>query len=570
MSRIIDLNLDFKKYITRLEKSPASTQNRRIIITCENYTGTPVRQVHEKYKEVSTGIPYHYVVTRDRNQAKILACRPDIYRSDIVNNDYNLLNDSILIMVEGTKPCILGEEQHKSLIDLCVLVSYSHGVLPDNIATLSEVNGSEPDIQDWPNVKESIQREIEQSIEGVVFKPNQPKDWFYGYTRLTAIGLDGLSLQDYAVQTGSPQQALAKLNNNKAYESENILFAPFSPTVYSWQLKKVIDDTELISDSVSFVFKQIEDAEIARKSAIEMDAFMTKSNDYPFFERDTTQKQRVSTFSFNGVQAQANTKSFIPSAKSPNFVPGTDIQMKWDVPMGDITHRTTDYGGKKRPIYALGAGVQYPGYHNGYIEVIDTKNKKLEPIRLFFVMSPSAMTDSRVNNVHMIKTAGGYFALRTGPGPITLSISGVMLDVRNQLERHDFINKYKTYLEDTRMSNLEFHNRYTAKVVIEGRQYNGYMQNITFQKSATKQYLYDYNFTFISLSERYVYNPAYATLSRNELQRMKDKILNPVVDTKVVSGTLFNHTIGGNVSLGDKYAFQSSAIGLTSTWSEDM
>jgi hypothetical protein len=52
---------------------------------------------------------------------------------------------------------------------------------------------------------------------------------------------------------------------------------------------------------------------------------------------------------------------------------------------------------------------------------------------------------------------------------------------------------------------MEYVNDYMVQVLVEGREYNGYLQGISFQKSAVQQFLYQYSLSFAVLSDRLVY-----------------------------------------------------------------
>lgn len=81
-----------------------------------------------------------------------------------------------------------------------------------------------------------------------------------------------------------------------------------------------------------------------------------------------------------------------------------------------------------------------------------------------------------------------------------------MLDTRACLERHNFLTKYKTYMEDTRNDKFEYVNQWTQTLFIEGRKYIGFVQSLSFQKASHQPFLYQYSITFVSLDDFQTYH----------------------------------------------------------------
>jgi hypothetical protein len=163
---------------------------------------------------------------------------------------------------------------------------------------------------------------------------------------------------------------------------------------------------------------------------------------------------------------------------------------------------TTTYGGKSAPTW-YSTGLSLPGYKNAIFKINDTKTTRYKVID--FALSPSTFSDSRQNLQQMVKTNGGWFVMRLGKSPATIQLTGYMLDTKEVTERHKFLENYKTYIEDQKNGDSDYTNRYNVQLIIEGREYNGYIQNISFQKSAVQQFLYQYSIAFVALAERSVY-----------------------------------------------------------------
>lgn len=124
-----------------------------------------------------------------------------------------------------------------------------------------------------------------------------------------------------------------------------------------------------------------------------------------------------------------------------------------------------------------------------------------------FAISPSSLNESRQNNVQMSKTNGGWFLQRLGPAPTNLSFDGYMLDIEGYLEKHQFLNNWKLFLEDTKTDSMEYQNDYTISFMCSGREYFGIMTAISISTSSLKPFLHQYNGTFVSLSDNYIYKP---------------------------------------------------------------
>ena len=76
-----------------------------------------------------------------------------------------------------------------------------------------------------------------------------------------------------------------------------------------------------------------------------------------------------------------------------------------------------------------------------------------------------------------------------------------MLDIKNVLERHDFLENMEKYIYDKKNYNALYYNDYNTKLVIEGREYYGLIQGLSFTKTADNPFLYTYQLSFTALGE---------------------------------------------------------------------
>lgn len=179
---------------------------------------------------------------------------------------------------------------------------------------------------------------------------------------------------------------------------------------------------------------------------------------------------------------------------------------------------STDYGGKDAPVW-MKYGFHFPGYHNAYISITN-KSDGEEVANLQFKISPSSFSDARSILYQTMRTMSGYVIMRLGRQPIELSLSGYMLDIKNVLERHDFLEDLEKYIYDKRNYNAYFYNDYNVKLVIEGREYYGLLQGLSFTKTAENPFLYTYQLSYVAYGEKKVYNPDYAVQDAQMLRRL--------------------------------------------------
>jgi LysM repeat protein len=167
------------------------------------------------------------------------------------------------------------------------------------------------------------------------------------------------------------------------------------------------------------------------------------------------------------------------------------------------TANTTLRGGKSRALWEHNA-MLLPGYRNACMVITKPDNTTYV---IQFMVSPSNASDARTNNVQTNKTTAGWFIYKLGPGLTQVNFSGYMLDIKNQLERHAFLEDYKHYVVDKQLDNHTFTNEYTVKLYLEGIEYEGYIVNLAFQKSSVQPFLYNYNIQFLVIDDKYVHDP---------------------------------------------------------------
>lgn len=151
-----------------------------------------------------------------------------------------------------------------------------------------------------------------------------------------------------------------------------------------------------------------------------------------------------------------------------------------------------------------------PGYHNASFEVITPVSR----VSFEFLVSPSASTETRSNNIQSLKTAGGYFIYRLGPGLTQLSISGYVLDTKDMSERSKFLKSfYKEYIVDTKSGLDKYFNNNMVILHMEGWSYTGHVVNLNLSKSSNNQFLYQYSLQMLVTDEKHTYNSNQAVLT---------------------------------------------------------
>lgn len=184
---------------------------------------------------------------------------------------------------------------------------------------------------------------------------------------------------------------------------------------------------------------------------------------------------------------------------------------------GDDQTFLTSRGGKSEMKWRY-SQMELPGYHNGML-AFQKRNSSEDPIYINFLISPSSFSSTYSNNVNNTKTLGGWVGVRAGKNPISVRFSGYMLDIYNQLERHRFLADYKEYIEAKKDTSHSYMSEYNCKLIIEGRDYYGYVSSVGFSKDAEKPFIYQYNISFIAYNDKEIYDPSYALVPAYKTKR---------------------------------------------------
>lgn len=150
-----------------------------------------------------------------------------------------------------------------------------------------------------------------------------------------------------------------------------------------------------------------------------------------------------------------------------------------------------------------GGALDFPGYKNAFITFKNVKTG--ETITQSFLVSPSGFNEQRSNITQINKTIAGWFIQRGGRNLINIGLSGYVLDAKGVGERLDFISNYVKYAEDVRNDKYEFVNEWSQTLYVEGIEYKGFIQSISFSKNAMQPFLYQYNLAFIAYTDRQVF-----------------------------------------------------------------
>jgi hypothetical protein len=151
---------------------------------------------------------------------------------------------------------------------------------------------------------------------------------------------------------------------------------------------------------------------------------------------------------------------------------------------------------------------ELPGYQNAYFEFININTGDIKVIG--FMISPNSVGHSYSTSQQINKTMAGWYIMRTGKNIQQTNLTGYMLDTRYCQERHDFLENYKEYIEDSKNASNEYTNEWSVSLIIEGRKYIGFVQSLGIQKSSIQPFLYQYNITYASVNDFLIYRSAHA------------------------------------------------------------
>lgn len=287
------------------------------------------------------------------------------------------------------------------------------------------------------------------------------------------------------------------------------------------------------------------DSDATEDTVLKIGSFLYIPNDTDFIEgiRTESDEDNINNQAEINRQNLLYLNEYIDRYKSVSFADANTIhRMDEDFKQKISTSR----GGKTEQSWHY-QGYEFPGYHNAFLQ-FDKIGSNEEPIYLQFLISPSDFSESRSNIINDIKTMGGWLAQRCGRSAINIQFSGYMLDIKAQMERHEFLENYKNYIEDTKVEDQTYVNYYKQKFVIEGRDYYGHVTSIQFSKSAQSPFLYRYTIMFTAYSDKKIYDAEWALLDRSLINQ-------GVVSNKYLSGTVDEVT---NVSNKSQYVTEDT------------
>jgi hypothetical protein len=453
--------------LPKTRKSDLITKAASKIILCsENTNSIDTTAIHYDYqKKGKTGIPYHYVM---KNDGSIYYTRPKLYQNEIspssssANDD--IITNSIAVLLAGLDSTAVSTEIRDALPNFIAFLIEQEKLTLDSVTFLHSLTGTGSLSTNF--------MQIIKDISDALLVRNQYKTLIESQSNngVKSIGMHDQIITDKKVDsyqviskaTGVPQPILAAYNPNITKTAN---MTP-NTTVF-------IPRSKLIGNIIGSQQKAACAYNISRVD--QLVTYKTIEN------KDYVEKKK---------------KGVITDAY-------------------DIVALSTNYGGKSAPTFYTD-GFDLPGYHNAQVHFIHNTNPSKTEV-LNFAVSPSSFSDSRSITQQMSKTSAGWFIQRTGKAPSSVALTGYMLDIKKQLERHAFLEQYKRCVEDTKNERFESFYEYNTKIFIEGRAYYGYMQSISFSKSGTQPFLYQYNMNFVILGEQQVYNPAYAAKSMKEL-----------------------------------------------------
>ena len=186
--------------------------------------------------------------------------------------------------------------------------------------------------------------------------------------------------------------------------------------------------------------------------------------------------------------------------------------------------------------------MELPGYHNALLH-FTKRNSDEEPVMINFLISPSSVQENRSPMVNNVKTLGGWVGTRAGSSMISVRFSGYMLDIYEQLERHRFLRDYKTYMESQKDSSHSYYNEYNCKLIIEGRDYYGYVSGLSFSKDAERPYIYQYNVTFSAYTDKEIYDPEWALVPWYKTERNKGNTSTSTAVNNITDDNIYNNLL---------------------------
>jgi N-acetylmuramoyl-L-alanine amidase/uncharacterized protein YraI len=147
------------------------------------------------------------------------------------------------------------------------------------------------------------------------------------------------------------------------------------------------------------------------------------------------------------------------------------------------------------------AAPEFPAYTKCQIIIgTPTGDKTIE-----FLIGPNQYSVVRSNKINFEETLGGWNVVKSGKNLTRLSMTGKLMDSDSLLENHAFIEDYKRYIEDHINDKNEYENLNTVKILLEGREYYGYITDIQTNKSTASMHTFDYSINFVAMYDQYKY-----------------------------------------------------------------
>lgn len=118
-----------------------------------------------------------------------------------------------------------------------------------------------------------------------------------------------------------------------------------------------------------------------------------------------------------------------------------------------------------------------------------------------FLVGPSAMTEDLNNMVTPIKTGGGFFIQRGGPGLSRLTLSGAFLDYKGVDERRNFLEGYyRKYLVDKVNAFHDYFNESKLTIELMGFKYHCILTDLQLSQTPESLFTFRYNMSLLVLN----------------------------------------------------------------------
>ena len=143
-----------------------------------------------------------------------------------------------------------------------------------------------------------------------------------------------------------------------------------------------------------------------------------------------------------------------------------------------------------------------PGYDRTKLVVTTPK----ETITIEFLIGVNSVSTSRTNSIVPNKTRGGWFMYRLGPGLMQMSFTGNLLDTMEAAEKANFLEVYKTYVEDQMDSNNHYENTNVISFYAKGYRYMGYITSLQINESSNSMFYASYTIGMIVIKDTNIFS----------------------------------------------------------------